>query len=194
MDKKVLALIILAVVIVGGYTSYYAYASIYLIPEDLKVFKDDLKSLENSTFPAENITEMEQAASVIGNGSSLQLIPAAERKKMADDLRNQLKPMQSQFEEFKQNFTNNREIASRYELIFKGNVANEIRAAYSDEIINLTDRVIKNLQKMAIDLENGDNVAYANDIREFANLMREYNKLAADAEARLQNVVNSLGG
>ncbi|HML04609.1 MAG TPA: hypothetical protein VK426_02445, partial [Methanobacterium sp.] len=47
-------------------------------------------------------------------------------------------------------------------------------------------------QKMATDFQNGDNKAYANDLRGMANMMRQYNSEMAQLKIQLQNVINTL--
>jgi len=49
-------------------------------------------------------------------------------------------------------------------------------------------------QKSANDFENGDDKAYADDLRSSANNLKQYNNAMAELKAQLQNIVNQLGG
>lgn len=196
MNKKVIALIALVVVIVGGYASYYAYASTYLMPKDVKVFKDELKSMEGVPIPESNITEMETLANQIQKLPSLKVVPLSERKKMANEMHNDpyFTHMNSTINEINKNFTNNQEIASRYDILLKGDVANNIRDVYNLQVIDLVKNMTNIYQKMPNDIENGDNTAYANDFRELAKYGRELNAIAIEDKTKLQSIIRSLGG
>lgn len=196
INKKMIALIAVVVVIVGGYASYYTYASTYLIPKDVKVFKDELKSMEGAPIPEKNITEMETLANHIQKLPSLKVVPLSERKKMANEMRNDpyFTYMNSTIDEINENFTNNQIIASKYDILLKGDVANNIRDVYNVQIIDLVKNMTRTYQKMPNDIEKGDNNAYANDFRELAKYGRELNVIAVKDKTKLQNIINSLGG
>lgn len=193
MDKKVIALIIVAVIVVGAYASYYAYATTVLMPEDLKVFKQDLEKLSNKS---ETSTIKESDINTIESYNALSLIPQSTRDQMADNLTNYKnnESKKAELEEAKQNFTTNRYIASRYDLILKGDVANDIRSVYDQKVIDLLDKMLANIDKQATDIRNGDSKAYANDLREMINLMNEYEAWRQQAIGYLQDIVTKLGG
>lgn len=194
MNKKVLALLIVGVIIVGAYVSYYAYATMVLMPADREVFQEELNSIKNSTVTESDIKELEQIADQIENGVSLTVIPASERKAYAQELANDpaISSINSTITEVKNNVTTNEEIASRYDLLLKGDVADNIRAVYNQEIVTMMEELYQVVQKLPSDLEKGDNKAVADDFRQIANLSREYNQFVAEAEPRLQEIVNSL--
>ncbi len=196
MNKKILALLIVAVLIIGGYAAFYVFQSLYAIPEDVKVFKDELKSIENAPIPEKDIKELETLANQIENGPSLKIIPKSERTKMANDMRNDpfFTSINSTVDEIKQNVTNNLEIASRYDLLLKGDVANNIRGIYSQKLISLAEDMQKIIEKIPNNFENGDNTALANDLRELARLGREMNTLAAQNKGKLNDIIKSLEG
>lgn len=195
MDNKKLALIILVVVVVGAYASYYAYASMVLIPEDKKVFKDELASLGNVSSSDADIAQMEQAASQI-ESIDLTVIPAAERKTLADQMRSDpfFTTWNASIAELKQNITRNQEIASRYDLLLKGNVANNIRSIYSQDLVAKVEALGPIFEKIPNDLEKGDGAAYARDVRELAKSMKELQQQLIISKAKLETVVNELGG
>lgn len=194
LNKKVLALLIVGVIIVGAYVSYYAYATMVLMPADREVFQEELNSIKNSTVTESDIKELEQIADQIENGVSLTVIPASERKAYAQELANDpaISSINSTITEVKNNVTTNEEIASRYDLLLKGDVADNIRAVYNQEIVTMMEELYQVVQKLPSDLEKGDNKAVADDFRQIANLSREYNQFVAEAEPRLQEIVNSL--
>jgi len=196
LNKKVLALLIVGVIIVGAYVSYYAYATMVLMPADREVFQEELNSIKNSTVPESDIKELEQIADQIENGVSLTVIPASERKAYAQELANDpaISSINTTITEVKNNITTNEEIASRYDLLLKGDVADNIRAVYNKEIVTMMEELYQVVQKLPSDLEKGDNNAVADDFRQIANLSREYNQFVAEAEPRLQEIVNSLEG
>ena len=198
MDKKVLALLIVGVIVLvaGGYASYYAYASVVLIPEDVNTFKSELDSLENGTIiPESDIKEIENVANQLESGQYV-LVSDSERKKVADDMRNDpfFVSLNSSAQEIKNNFTNNQNIASRYDILLKGSVANQIRNIYSDELSNTTDKLIQIAQKLPNDIENGNKTLIIADFREMASIGRQLNNQAAAAKINLQNVINELEG
>lgn len=191
-----MALLIAVLLIVGAYVSYYAYATMVLMPSDREVFQEELNSIKNSTITESDIKELEQAADQIENGVSLTVIPASERKVYAQELANDpaISSINSTINEVKSNVTTNEEIASRYDLLLKGDVADNIRAVYSQEMITMMEELNQIVQKLPSDLEKGDNKAVADDFRQIANLSKEYNQFVAEAVPRLQEIVNSLGG
>lgn len=193
MNKKTIALIIVLVVIVGGYASYYAYASMVIIPEDLKTFQSELDAASKPFINESQLKEMENQADTIENYNALSLIPQSERDKIAENL-TVSESGKAELEEIKQNFTSNRNTASRYDLLFKGDVANNIRLAYDQKIFDIINQMIANLDKQKTDIKNGDSTAWANDLREFVKLARELNTYQEKIKPYLQDIVNKLEG
>lgn len=193
MNKKILALVIFVVIMVG-YGTFYAYEFLYVIPEDVKFFKDELSSIEDGIIPESDINNMEAFANQIQNSPPMNTIPPEERKKIANDMRNDSAPMNSAEKELDYDLTGNQQIALKYDLLLKGNVAKDVRDVYSMQMIYLTENMDKINQKIPTDIENGDNIALANDYREMAKLSREFNALSALAKEKLQNIINNLEG
>ncbi len=191
MDKKVIALIVVVVIVVGAYAGYYAYATMVLQPEDLKVFKDELNSASNLTIDT-GITDSQ--ISTIESSNVLASIPQTTRDELANNLTTGSSTVRSTLEASKKSFTENRDIASRYDLILKSDVANNIRLAYDQKMIDLINQMLANMDKQATDIKNGDTVAYANDLREFNKLASEYNSYVQKTKDYLQQIVNKLGG
>jgi hypothetical protein len=195
MSKKLLALIILLVVVLGLYGSYYIYVTAVIVPEDLKVLKSEYKGIpDQGVLNNSEINELNKTATQIENGNSLKTIPKSERQKIANDLRSQIQPYESQVQEIKQNFTNNNEIALKYDLILKGNVANELRSAYNESKLSLFDKFFNATDDMAKDYEKGDNKALANDMREFIGTTQQINNWSATAKLQLRDIIEQLDG
>jgi hypothetical protein len=185
-------LFVLLIVIFGVYGSYYLYAETTLVPEDLKVFKSDLKKMTDQpdTFNESEINSAEAKMVEMENGPSLTIIPKNERQMMANKIREQ----KSTLGEVKQNITREYDRAFKYDLLLKGNIANEIRSAYDKNITNLIDEINNNTDKMANDFENGDNQAYVNDFRNLNKLSIKLHNYMVNSKTQLQNIVNQLNG
>lgn len=194
MNKKIIALIVLVAVIVGGYASYYAYASMALLPADLELFKDEVEATSSPGIPESVITEMENSASMVESYNGLSMISQNERNNVAEQMTGNNGNYTKMMKELKNNFTTNQDIALRYDVLLKGDVAQEIRLAYTNETLSLIDQIKNNTDKQAADIKNGDSASYAKDVREFAKLARQFNTNAEQAHTHLQNVVNKLGG
>jgi hypothetical protein len=194
MNKKIIALIVLVVVIAGGYATYYAYASMVLIPEDLKVLKSEFNATSNPGIPESDIKELENSASMVENYNALSLISQSERNTMAEQITSDIGNYSTIRIELENNFTSNQEIAQRYDLMLKGDVAKELRLAYTNETIAILDQMKNNTEKQAADIKSGDSKAYANDLREFAKLARQLNSNIEQARTHLQNTINQLSG
>lgn len=164
-----------------------------LFPGDLEVFKDELEATSSPGIPESVITEMENSASMVESYNALSMVSQNERNSVAEQMSgngNYTKMMK----ELKNNFTINHDIALRYDILLKGDVAQEIRLTYTNETLSLIDQIKNNTDKQAADIKNGDSASYANDVREFAKLARQFNTNEEQAHTHLQNVVNKLGG
>lgn len=192
MNRKFLVLLILLLIVFGIYVTFYLYAENTLIPEDLKVFKSDLKKMTDQpdTYNESEIDLAESRMVQMTNSPSLTLIPRNERQIMANKIREQNK--NSTLDEIRQNITREYDRASKYDLLLKGNIANAIRSAYDKNIINLIDEINNNTNKMANDFENGDNQAYVNDFKKVNELSKKLHTYMVNTKTQLQNIVNQL--
>ncbi len=195
MDKKVIALIVLAVVIVGGYAAYYTYATMVIIPEDVQLLKEELDAASTPFINESDIESLENSANLIESYDALSLMPQSERDMVAQNITSGISGASiDQLNKIKQNFTENRERAQKYDYLFKGDVANDIRQAYSDQLFDLVDQMIVLLNKSATDVRSGNSQAFANDLRELAKLAREMNQYQEQIKIHLQDAVTKLGG
>ncbi|MGF7119219.1 hypothetical protein [Methanobacterium oryzae] len=192
MNKKILALLIVGVILLGGYVSYYAYATTVMMPEDLNTFKDELNSVSEPFINESDLKDLNNTINLIEKYDALSLMSQSQRNEMAENMTNGIQ--MDELEELKQNFTENRDRAQRYDLILKGDVAQEIRLTYDQEILIIGDELIANINKQASDIKKGDSKAYANDLREFINLNKELESLRQEAKGHLETIVTELGG
>ena len=105
-----------------------------------------------------------------------------------------MQPLQSQLESINQSFQNNNGIATRYDLIFKGNVANEIRQVYSDNATNMLTNMSIIINNMATDMANGNTTAYVNDVQQFVSLGQQFNNLTTTDKPKLHDIITQLSG
>lgn len=196
MSKKILALIIFVVAVVGVYGLFYAAVTTVLIPNDFNSFKAELEAMPQ--IPVINdsvITEAENAAADMENYSPLSAMSQDQRIVMANEMRNSNNvPPEVLNQDFSAyaNVNNNRAVV--YAMILKGDLSNDIRNLSSryEEISNLGNEMVSLSQEMATDFENGDDKAYADDLRKSADLMKEYNNKMAELKIQLQDIVNQL--
>lgn len=198
MNKKSLALIILLIVIVAGYGLFYAAVTTVFMPQDLKEFQTQLNEFPQVSASNDTaITEMEASAALIESTSALQYTSQSQRTAMATQMRdaNGFIPPG-----LNQNFTSYNEYmgykALAYSLVFKGELSsdlNNISTSYNT-LSNISDQIQSLNEKMATDFENGDNQAYADDLRDMADLLKTYESEMASLKLQLQEVVRQLGG
>ena len=194
LSKKLIILLIFVIAVCGVYGSYYVYADTVLVPEDLKVFQGDLnKSLSSpsDTYTETSIEQSDANLTKMENGPSLTIIPQNQRHLMANTIRNENN--YTNIDELKQNLTRENARAFKYDLMLKGNVANEIRSVYNPAIIPVLEEMKSLQEKMATDFENGDNKSYAADIRKMNDLGKKLHDLTVNSEAQLQDIVKQLG-
>ena len=196
MSRKSLVLIIFIFAVVGIYGLFYAAVTAVLIPQDLNEFKNELNTMPQ--LPVNNdssIKDLESQAATIESSSPLKYMSQSERASMANQMRsgNAIPPeaMNPNFSGY--NAYNNYK-ALAYALILKGDISNEIKNLSSsyEELSSYANKTEAINQKMATDFENGDNKAYANDLRSMANMMKQYNSEIAQLKTQLQNVINTL--
>ncbi|HML05245.1 MAG TPA: hypothetical protein VK426_05685 [Methanobacterium sp.] len=196
MSRKSLVLIIFIFAVVGIYGLFYAAVTAVLIPQDLNEFKNELNTMPQ--LPLNNdssIKDMESQAAIMESNSPLKYMSQSERTNTANQMRNgnAIPPeaMNSDFTDY--NAYNNYK-ALAYSLILKGDVSNEIKNLSSsyEELSSYANKTEAINQKMATDFENGDNKAYADDLRSLASMMKQYNIEMAQLKIQLQNVINTL--
>ncbi|HMK53390.1 MAG TPA: hypothetical protein VK444_01280 [Methanobacteriaceae archaeon] len=195
MNRKTLALIIILVVVVGAYGLFYAAVTTILMPQDLNEFKNQLDSIPQ--LPVNNdssISEMESAAAVTESMSALNYLSKDQRTQMASMMRNSAALPPGLDQNFKDYYAFSSYKVLAYDLTLKGNISNEIKNISStyEEITNLGNETLTINQKMATDFENGDNKAYAADLRNLASTMKKYNIAMAKLKTQLQNIVKQL--
>lgn len=198
MNKKILAMIIILVAIVGVYGLFYVAVTTVLMPMDLNSFKTDLNAMPQ--LPVNNnstINDLENSADIIDNNPSLKYMSQNQRTEMANQMRNLNSPPPGYLN---QNFTDYTNFYGLSVLAFKitgkGTLATEINnlSSINNNLSSLTNESTSIDQKSANDFENADDKAYADDLRNSANNLKQYNNVMAELKAQLQNIVNQLGG
>ncbi len=198
MNRKILTMLIIVVAVVGVYGLFYTAVTTVLMPSDLNYFKTELNSMPQ--LPINNdstITQMESAATAIENNPSLKYLSQNQRTEMANQMRNSNSPPPGFLN---QNFTDYNNLNNyrvwAYDIILKGNISNEIRnlSSCTAKISSLTNETASINQKMANDFENGNDKAYADDLRIMANNTKQYNNAMSELKNKLQTIINQLGG
>ena len=197
MNKKILVLIIL-VAIIGIYGLFYVAVTNVLMPMELDSFKNDLNGMPQ--LPVNNnstISDLENSADIIENNPSLKFMSQSQRSEMANQMRHLNSPpvgfLNQNFTDYN-NFYANSVLA--YKLIGKETLANEISnlSSITNNLTSLTNESAAIDQKSANDFENGDDKAYAEDLRSNANNLKQYNKVMEELKTQLQKIINQLGG
>jgi len=194
MNKGLIAIIAVIVIAVGAYGGYYAYATTYLIPKDVKVLKDEIKTINESGSYSDEITSLDNQANQIENAKSLKNMPLSQRQKEANDIENGpgMQSINNTLNELKQNITATKKMASVYDLLLKGGAASSLRSAYNDEILNTLNSMDPLMNKLGQDVLAGDNKAVANDLRGMANAIKTFNDQEQTSVNNLQDTVNQL--
>ncbi len=196
MSKKFLALIIIIIAVIGIYGLFYAVASTVLVPMQLNGFKSQLDAVStNPGIDDSTITLMESQAALIGNTTPLTSMSQDQRTATASFMNSTPTPTGLN-QSFTQYESYNNYVAWEYDLMFKGNVANSIRnmTGNYENISSYSNQLSTIHQKMITDFQNGDSKAYADDLRNTADTMKQYNNENAELKTQLQTIINQLGG
>ncbi|MEN6554561.1 MAG: hypothetical protein ABFC34_16945 [Methanobacterium sp.] len=194
MNKRLIIILAVIIIVLGAYGSYYTYATTYLIPKDIELLNDEIKTINESGVYDAEIASLERQADRIENLSLLNNIPLSQRQKRANDLENGpgMQSINNTLNELKQNITATKDMALGYDLLLRGDVATSLKSAYSDEIVNTLNNMDPLMSKLAQDLRKGDNKAAAGDLRKLADALRTFNKQEQISANNLQDVVNKL--
>ena len=196
MNKKILAIIFI-VAVVGVYGLFYAAVTTVLMPQDLNTFKTELD--DTSQFSITNdssIAQTESSAALMENYSPLNGLSQSQRTQMANEMRinNATIPQGVLNQNFTEYNTYNNYKAMAYSLVLKGDISsgiNNLSSTY-EKVNHLGSEMVSLNQKMATDFENGDNKAYADDLRSTVTLTKQYNSEMTVLKTQLQTLVNQL--
>lgn len=193
MSRKILTLLIIVVAIGGTYALFYAAVSTVLIPMDINSYKSELETAIAPVNNELNISEIESGATVT-ESIPLTYIPPEERTEMANQMRkgNTIPIIPNQdFNEYDK-FNSYRILA--YNLIFRGDISKQIKNISNthEEIIRLNNETNSITEKMATDLEKGDNKAYAADLRNISNNVKQYNIVMEKLKTQIKDLINLL--
>jgi hypothetical protein len=197
MNRKILALIIFIVAIAGVYGLFYGAVTTVLMPQDLNTFKTELDAMSQSSITNDSsIVQTESSAAIMESYSPLNGLSQSQRTEMANKMRinNATIPQGVLNQNFTEYNTYNNYKAMAYSLILKGDISsgiNNLSSTY-ENINQLGSEMVSLNQKMAADFENGDNKAYADDLRSTTTLTKQYNHEMAILKTQLQTLVNQL--
>ena len=197
MNRKILALIIFIVAIAGVYGLFYAAVTTVLMPQDLNTFKTELDAMSQSSITNDSsIAQTESSAAIMESYSPLNGLSQSQRTEMANKMRinNATIPQGVLNQNFNEYNTYNNYKALAYSLVLKGDISsgiNNLSSTY-EKVNHLGSEIVSLNQKMAADFENGDNKAYADDLRSTATLTKQYNHEMVILKTKLQTLVNQL--
>ena len=192
MEKKKLGLLIIVLLAIIGYGSFYAYSSIVEMPKEVKDVEKAVKDMDN-IHPVD-CQELEKAANDTEK-FDLKLIPVEERKNMAAKMRsNPQTNMQDPTKEL--NSTLDIRIVIMHDLLLKWNVVADINdlGRLSKENQNLYNQSLPISDKMATDFENGDSKAVAADYRDMSNLLQQTNENIKNIKMKTIDLLVDLRG
>lgn len=189
--KLPVAIIIIVIAVLAVYGSFYAYATTNIQPQDLKTFEEDLKNIESTKIPENEINTISNYANKIETGIAIKNLPAEQISTNAAAM----KPTETDKTDFEKlnNKTNiNQAIAIRYDFLLKGDIANEIRIAYNTKLVEIRQKMIQTQEQAANDFTDGNNTAVAADLKQYVQYANEYNSLINAAEKSLEKLVQQL--
>ena len=197
MNRKILALIIFIVAIAGVYGLFYAAVTTVLMPQDLNTFKTELDAMSQSSITNDSsIAQTESSAAIMESYSPLNGLSQSQRTEMANKMRinNATIPQGVLNQNFNEYNTYNNYKAMAYSLVLKGDISSRINNLSStyEKVNHLGSEIVYLNQKMATDFENGNNKAYADDLRSTATLTKQYNHEMVILKTQLQTLVNQL--
>ena len=186
-----IAIVIVLVVVLGVYASFYAYAVNNIEPQDLKTFEKDLKNIDSTKIPESDINSISNLANQIKTGTKIKELP----EKQVSTYSAAMKPSQKlkiSFENLNNKTKINQAIATRYDFLLKGDLAKEIRTAYNTKMVDLRQKMISTQEKAAKDFKKGNNTAVAADLKQYVKYAKEYNKITIEAKKSLEKIVEQL--
>lgn len=190
MKKKYLALLVL---LVGSYAAVFAYAKVIVIPEQLKSAKEDLKNMDmdvNSYNKTSTNTSMNSF-----NNINLAMIPAGERKKIADQMRTTPNKRLNTVDRLSSEGPTVQLYCLLYSLVFEFDAARDMNEmfSYSDVSENNSNNFMNLVgTKIPDDIERGDNKAVSDDYAKLDELMEENQHLNIVMRDLTQKIINDL--
>jgi hypothetical protein len=184
-------IIMIIIPILAVYGSFYAYATTNIQPQDLKTFEEDLKNIDSNKISQNEINTISNLANKIESGVAIKDLPSSQISTNVAIMRSNLTE-KTDFESLNQKTKSNQAIATRYDFLFKGDIAKQIRIAYNIKLIELRQKMIQTQEKAADDFEAGNNQAVAADLKQYVEIAKEYNSLIDTAANSLLIIVTKL--
>lgn len=190
MNKKYLALLILIVLLIGSYAAVFAYAKAIMIPHQLKMSKEDLNNM-NMDLNSYNKTN----SSVDFGNVDLSMLPASERKKIADQMRSNSNQRLNSINKLSVDSPITDMFAGFYYLVFEGDAATDMKdmAKYYADVENNSNK-FQDLMGTTLpdDIERGDTEAVVADNVRMNELLKENQRLNMVARDQTQKFINDL--
>lgn len=179
------------IAVLAVYGSFYAYATTNIQPQDLKTFKEDLKNIESTKISESEINTLSDLANKIKTGTEIKKLP----QEQVSTYSAAMKPNDSvnkSIGDLNNKTKSNQAIATRYDLLFKGDIAKEIRKAYNVKLVDLRLKMIQTREKAAKDFSAGDNAAVAEDLNQYVEYAKQYNSLIDTAISSLDYIIGEM--
>lgn len=190
MKKKYLALLILIVLLIGSYAAVFAYAKVIMIPNQLKISKEDLNNM-NMDLNSYNKTNSE----VDFGNIDLAMLPASERKNIADQMRSNPNQRLNSINKLSADSPITDMFIGFYYLVFEGDAAADMKdmANYYADIENNSNQFQDLIgTTLPDDIEKGDTKAVAADNVRMKELLKENQRLNMVARDQTQKLINDL--
>ena len=182
-------------VIVGGYAGLYAYTKTVVVPEQIKSAKKDLANI-NHDIESENKISSNQSMNGFTN-IDISLIPASERKKIADQMRGTPNQRINTVNKLSMDSKFVDSYSLMYELTFMGNAAKDMKDMFATNVQvehSINSAIDMITTKIPDDLEKGDNKALKADYTRLDDLKKENQELKLEDTAQIQKFITDLGG
>ncbi|MDD3985498.1 MAG: hypothetical protein PHY59_06385 [Methanobacterium sp.] len=195
MNKKKLIGSILLLGVVVVYCGLYVAVTNILTPLELDFAKSGIDAFSEPVIDENEIKKMESQAVLMENSPSIKNIPQSQRVRDAKQMRNN---NSSKIPEIIQGNSDFKKFSYysmwAYYLIFRWDIANEISdiSKDMDSMYTLNNGIDDITEKMAVSWENGDNKAYATDLRDLVNSLRQLSCLNIELKDHFQNLVQKM--
>lgn len=190
MKKKYLALLILIVLLIGSYAAVFAYAKVIMIPEQLKISKEDLNNM-NMDLNSYNKTNSDFDFGY----TDLAMLPASERKNIADQMRSNPNQRLNSMDKLSSSSLITDMFIGVYYLVFEGDAAADMKdmANYYSDVENNSNQFQDLIgTTLPDDIEKGDTKAVAADNVRMKELLKENQRLNMVARDQTQKLINDL--
>jgi len=190
MKKKYLALLILIIILIGSYAAVFAYAKVIMIPNQLKMSKEDLNNMNM------DLNSYNKTNSGIDFGNvDLAMLPASERKNIADQMRSNPNQRLNSIDKLSADSPITDLFIGFYYLVFEGDAAADMKdMAHDYADVENNSNQFQDIMGTTLpdDIEKGDTKAVAADNVRINELLKENQHLNMVARDQTQKFINDL--